>query len=145
MAYVQKFYVYDTAVREGNEIGGIRVQKDDDGLHVKASPSWAQYFIDQGMMGMLPQSKLKEPQKKMIAQVTRGRFTNPDEMPKRVARYTKLSQSGMPRFALQEQLSAKRKAKRRGADPRKDRTPQPKPAQEPPRSMPTPKPGHAVT
>jgi len=144
MAYVQKYFIYDPSVREGDELGGIRVQKDDDGLHVKSSPMWAQYFIDQGLMGMDPLSKLKEKSKKFLAQTTRGRSTNPDQLPKRVAKYTELSQSGKPRFSLKEQLGGKRKAKRR-ADPRKDRTPQPKPAQDPPRSMPTSKPGAAVT
>jgi len=144
MAYVQKYYFYDPSVREGDEIGGYRVQKDDDGLHVKSSPTWAQYYIDQGMMGMNPLSKLPEKQKKFLAQTTRGRSTKPDELPKRVPRYDKLMQSGAPRFSLKGPVEKKRAATRRG-DPRKDRTPQPKPAQDPPRSMSTPKPGAAVT
>jgi hypothetical protein len=154
MAYVQKYYIYDPHV--GDELGSIRIKTDDDGKHVLASPTWAQYWIDQGLMGTDPLTKLKEPQKKMLAQVTRGRSTNPDELPPRLPKYSKLSQSGMPRFALQSPLSAiapqkkrrnPRKEARAEEDRRRDKTPQPKPADAPPNSaaIPVSRPGHAVT
>jgi hypothetical protein len=142
MAYVQKYYIYDPLV--GDDIGGLRTKSDEDGKHILCSPAYAQYWIDQGLVGTAPLSKLPEKQKKMLAQVTRGRSTTPDQLPKRVAQYTKLSQSGSPQFSLQPPVPKARKATRR-TDPRRDRTPQPKPAQEPPRSMPVQKPGSAVT
>ena len=95
---LQKFYVYDPNVNEGDELGALRVMGGDDGIHVLAQPSNAQYWIDQGLVGREPLGKLGEGAKKLLAQITRGRSESDDE-PKRVPRYARATQSGAPEFA----------------------------------------------
>jgi len=95
---MQKYFVYDPGVHAGDELGGLRVHDGDDGLHVLASPLMIQYWIDQGLIGTDPVSKLKNGAKKLLAQITRGRSESDDD-PKRVPRYSRRTQSGAPSFA----------------------------------------------
>ena len=95
---LQKFYVYDPNVAEGDEFGALRVMGGDDGIHVLAQPTNIQYWIDQGLAGRAPLSQASEAGKKLLAQITRGRSESDDE-PKRVPRYSRATQSGAPQFA----------------------------------------------
>jgi hypothetical protein len=133
---LQKFYVYDPGVHAGDELGGLRVIKEekkngdkgDDNLHVLAMPQMVQWWIDQGLAGREPLSKLGGPAKKLLAQITRGRSANPDDDPKRVPKYDKKAQSGAPSFALSSP-SAERmnKRKRDRAKAKKDKRPSQQP------------------
>lgn len=127
---LQKFYVYDPGVRAGDEFGGLRVVKEDktDNLHVLAVPQMVQWWIDQGLAGREPLSKLSAGGKKVLAQFTRGRSENPDDDPKRVPRYDKRTQSGTPSFALTS--PAMQRSKKRQKDRQKDRN-KDKPAKKP--------------
>jgi len=132
---LQKFYVYDPGVRAGDELGGLRVIKEEDkkngdkaeNLHVLAMPQMVQWWIDQGLAGREPLSKLSDKSKKVLSQITRGRSANPDDDPKRVPKYDKKAQSGAPSFALSSP-SAERmnKRKRDRAKAKKDKQPQSK-------------------
>ena len=98
---LQKFYVYDPGVSPGDEFGGLLViedEKADNALHVLAARPMVQYWIDQGLCGQEPLSKLSGAGKKLLAQLTRGRSESDDE-PERLPRYTKATQSGAPQFA----------------------------------------------
>jgi hypothetical protein len=98
---LQKYYVYDPNVHAGDELGGLRILEDQDkdgALHVLASPLMIQYWIDQGLLGLATLDDLSDGQKKLLAQITRGRSESDDE-PKRVPKYSKQMQSGAPQFA----------------------------------------------
>ena len=95
---LQKFYIYDPNVSEGDELGGLRVMGGDDGIHVLAMTGMVQYWVDQGLAGRAPLSEVSEGGKKLLAQITRGRSESDDE-PKRVPRYSRATQSGAPQFA----------------------------------------------
>ena len=95
---LQKFYVYDPNVNEGDEFGGLRVMGSDDGIHVLTQPTSAQYWLDQGLIGRAPLSQLEGGAKALLAQLTRGRSESDDE-PKRVPKYSRATQSGAPEFA----------------------------------------------
>ena len=99
---LQKFYVYDPGIVAGDEFGGLRViedEKNDNALHVLAARPMIQYWIDQGLAGGDPPSKLGEKSKRFVGQLTRGRSENPDVEPVRVPRYSRETQSGAPTFA----------------------------------------------
>ena len=117
---LQKFYVYDPGVSPGDEFGGLRViedEKADNALHVLAARPMIQYWIDQGLCGSEPLSKVSGAGKKFLAQITRGR-TETDDDPKRIPRYSKATQSGAPTFAAAmapyQQRQQARAGKRRG-------------------------------
>jgi hypothetical protein len=115
-AILQKFFIYDPAVYAGDELGGLRVMPGDDGLHVMAQPLSVQYWVDTGMAGREPLSKLSEAGKKLLAQNTRGRSESDDE-PTRVPRYSRATQSGAPGFAGHvSQLSGSARQKKRSKD-----------------------------
>jgi hypothetical protein len=136
---LQKYFVYDPGVHAGDELGGLRVHENDDGLHVLASPLMIQYWIDQGLLGSDPLSKLKDGHKKLLAQITRGRSESEDD-PKRVPRYSRRTQSGSPSFAatpasarLKQRKAAAKKAKGNGngvKKPTRREPPRPQPAAE---------------
>ena len=111
---LQKFYVYDPSVHLGDELGGLRVIKDDksEDLHILAMPQQVQWWFDQGLLGREPRSKLSGPGKKFLAQITRGRSENPDDDPARIPKYSRETQSGAPTFALSSP-SVERKKKRK--------------------------------
>jgi len=124
---LQKFYVYDPSVHAGDELGGLRVIKEDktDNLHVLAMPQMVQWWMDQGMMGIVPVSKLSDKSKKMLSQNTRGRSENPDDDPKRVPKYSRRTQSGAPSFALSspsaERINQRKKDRQKAR--KKDKAP----------------------
>jgi len=89
---LQPYFVYDPNV--GDELGGSRVFEGKDGRHILANPQMAQYWIDQGLLGLEPLSKLKDSAKQLLSQVTRGRSEDPDAKPKRLPKYNKATQSG---------------------------------------------------
>jgi hypothetical protein len=113
----QKFYVYDPGVREGDEFGGLRVLPGDDGLHVLASPMMTQWWIDQGLGGHEPVSKLSGKAKKVLAQITRGRSENPDDKPKRLPKYSKRTQSGAPSLMVPSATKRPKKASNNNKKP----------------------------
>jgi hypothetical protein len=94
---LQTYYVYDPNV--GDELGNLRVNSNENGKFVLATPQMIQYWIDQGLMGTEPISKLSETSRAFLDQVTRGRSKNNDETPKRVPKYSRATQSGAPNFA----------------------------------------------
>jgi len=110
---LHKFYIYDPGVAD--TLGGLTVldEKDDKGnvkentRHVLAVQQQVQYWIDQGLMGDKPFGEIGDKNKKLVAQITRGRSENPDEEPRRVARYDKSMQSGHPVFAGQPASAAR--------------------------------------
>jgi hypothetical protein len=128
---LQKFYVYDPGVHVGDEFGGLRVVKEDktDNLHVLAVPQMVQWWIDQGLAGREPLSKLSAGGKKVLSQITRGRSENPDDDPKRVPRYDRRTQSGTPSFALSSPTT--QRANKRRKDRQKDRKKDDKPPKKP--------------
>ena len=95
---LQKLYVYDPSINEGDELGGLRVMGGDDGIHVLTQATGAQYWIDQGLAGREPLAKLSGGAKTLLAQITRGRSES-DEEPTRVPKYSRATQSGAPEFA----------------------------------------------
>jgi hypothetical protein len=135
---LQKYFVYDPGVHAGDELGGLRVLDNEDGLHVLASPLQIQYWIDQGLLGSDPLSKLGDSHKKLLGQITRGRSESDDD-PKRVPKYSRRTQSGAPSFAatpasvrMKERQKAAKKAKAgngkdNGKKPRRE-IPRPQPA-----------------
>lgn len=97
----RKFYVYDSAVHAGDELGGMTAKKDDDnedGVYVLASPMQMQYWIDQGLVGTEPKAKLTGSAKDLLKQITRGRSESEDDPP-RVPKYSRQMQSGAPMYA----------------------------------------------
>ena len=138
---LQKYYVYDPALTAGDELGGQRVRIDDDdkGNYILATPLQVQYWIDQGLLGFQPVGEISDSAKKLLAQVTRGRSENPDDLPTRVPRYDRRTQSGSPSFAGQPASAKKRMDRRRKRkqerqqDRQQDRKPskQPEPKQAP--------------
>jgi hypothetical protein len=140
-AVLRKFYIYDPGIHAGDELGRLRVVEDDKGLHVMAPPMTMQYWIDQGVAGLLPISEVSEAKKKLIAQTTRGRSES-DDTPKRLPKYDKQIQSGAPGMALKVPLSTQRrqqmiKARKKGKNGNGKKAAAKKP--EPPKS-PTPPP-----
>jgi hypothetical protein len=137
----QKFYVYDPGVNAGDELGGLRVReddKDDKGKYVLASPLQIQWWIDQGLLGDKPFGEVSASQKKLVAQVTRGRSES-DEEPKRVPKYSKLAQSGTPGFALSQHRAPSARAKQRAKDAKAaGKKPDAKKPAEPPKRPQTP-------
>jgi hypothetical protein len=107
-ASLRKFYVYDPGIHAGDELGRLRVIEDDKGLHVMAPHMTMQYWIDQGMVGLVPFDEVSETGKKFIAQVTRGRSES-DEDPKKLPKYDRQIQSGAPGMALKVPLSTQRR------------------------------------
>lgn len=107
-AALRKFYVYDPGIHAGDELGRLRVVEDDKGLHVMAPHMTMQYWIDQGMVGLVPFDEVSETGKKFIAQVTRGRSESDDE-PKKLPKYDRQIQSGAPGMALKVPLSTQRR------------------------------------
>jgi hypothetical protein len=89
---LQPYFVYDPNV--GDELGGLRVYDGKDGRHILANPQMAQYWIDQGLLGTDPLSKLKDSSKKLLEQITRGRSKDPDAPLSRIPKYNKATQSG---------------------------------------------------
>lgn len=108
-AALRKFYVYDPGLHVGDELGRLRVLEDDKGIHVMAPPVTMQYWIDQGMVGLLPLDELSESSKKFLAQITRGRSLDNDEQPKKLPKYDRQIQSGSPGSALKQPLSQERR------------------------------------
>jgi len=114
---LHKFYIYDPGVTD--TLGGLTVMhdKDDKGnvkedtKHVLAVQQQVQYWIDQGLMGDKPVGQIGDKNKKLLAQITRGRSEDNDAEPKRVPRYSKSTQSGAPVFAGQPASSARFKAR----------------------------------
>jgi len=101
-AILQKLYVYDPGLHAGDEFGGLRVIKDEkegDALHVLASRTQMQYWIDQGLAGQDPPNRLSGAGQKLLSQITRGRSEDPDADPVAVPRYSRATQSGAPQFA----------------------------------------------
>jgi len=118
---LQKFYVYDPGVNEGDELGGLRVISDDGGAHVLATLPMVQYWIDQGLLGSESLDKLGDKSKKLLAQITRGRSEDNDTRPTRVPRYNKATQSGERAFAATPASSAARqRAKAQAAKNKKN-------------------------
>ena len=118
---LHKFYIYDSGVELGDELGGLRVREDegdDKGLYVLAPHLTMQYWIDQGLVGEKPLGELSGEAKGMLAQITRGRSEKPDDRPKRVGRLDKRMQSGAP--SLYNQPATVERKKRR-KDRQKDR------------------------
>jgi hypothetical protein len=97
--FMQKYYIYDPAVNPGDELGGLRVKKDDKGTHVLASIIQIRYWIDQGLLGEKPVSELSSAAKNLLKQITRGRSEDNDTDPKRVPKYSRQMQSGAPIYA----------------------------------------------
>ncbi len=133
---LQKFYIYDPGVHVGDEFGGLRVMKEDEkknggaeNLHILAMPQQVQWWIDQGLAGREPLSKLSGAAKKLLAQITRGRSDKPDDDPKRVPRYSRATQSGSPAYALSS--PAMQRSKRRQKDRQKERQKNNKPQKKP--------------
>jgi hypothetical protein len=148
-----KFYVYDPAVNVGDELGRLRVREDEDnenGKYILASPMQVQYWIDQGLLGTDPISKLGEASKALLKQITRGR--SEDEEPGRLPRYSKQMQSGEPQFAgtmaaMRRKKAMAAKSKHGSKDPqtkakneRDIRTGQPKDAKKPGETVPAERP-----
>ena len=107
-AVLRKFYVYDPGLHAGDELGRLRVVEDDKGLHVMAPQMTMQYWIDQGIAGLLPLNEVSDAGKKFIAQVTRGRSES-DEDPKKLPKYDRQIQSGAPGMGLKVPLSTQRR------------------------------------
>lgn len=113
---LQKYFIYDPGVHAGDELGRLRVlkdEKDDNGVYVLATPQMAQWWIDQGLAGKDPLSKLSGAAKSILAQITRGRSENPDDSPKRLPKYDKRVQSGAPGFALKPASRRVKKGQKR--------------------------------
>ena len=134
-AALRKFYVYDPGLHVGDELGRLRVLEDDKGIHVMAPPVTMQYWVDQGMVGLLPLDELDESSKKFLAQITRGRSLDNDEQPKKLPKYDRQIQSGSPGSALKQPLSqerrkamakSKKKEGKEGKDSKKAKKPEPK-------------------
>ena len=107
-AALRKFYVYDPGLHAGDELGRLRVIEDDKGPHVMAPDMTMQYWLDQGVVGLVPFDEVSETGKKFIAQVTRGRSES-DEDPKKLPKYDRQIQSGAPGMALKVPLSTQRR------------------------------------
>jgi len=107
-AVLRKFYVYDPGLHAGDELGRLRVVEDDKGLHVMAPFLTMQYWLDQGLVGLVPFAEVSDAGKKFIAQVTRGRSES-DEDPKKLPKYDRQIQSGAPGMALKVPLSTQRR------------------------------------
>ena len=133
---LQKFYVYDPNVPD--LLGGLRVlsDRDDKGgekegtKHVLAVLQQVQYWVDQGLLGSKPVGEISDKQKKMLAQITRGRSEDNDTEPTRVPRYDRRTMSGSPGYAM----TAPRRTKKK-APAKKDKAPktaQPKAPSAPP-------------
>jgi hypothetical protein len=114
-AILQKYFIYDPGVRLGDELGRqrVRIEKEEDGVFFLATPQQAQWWIDQGLAGKEPLSKLSGAAKSLLKQVTRGRSENPDDLPRRVPKYDKRSQSGSPGFALKPASQRVKKGQKR--------------------------------
>jgi len=125
-AILQKYYVYDPGV--SGDLGGLLVKNDDDdkGAYVLSSAMVMQYWIDQGLAGLAPLGELSEPQKKLLAQITRGRSEAPDEEPTRVPKYSKVTQSGAPSFAAMSPAVASRRKKKTTKKTKDDKKADPK-------------------
>jgi hypothetical protein len=135
---LQKFYIYDPNVSD--TFGGLRVlqDKDDKGNpkdntnHVLAVTQQVQYWIDQGVLGDKPVGEISENQKKMLAQITRGRSEDNDKSPGRIPRYDKRIQSGAPGFAGQPAYSTiTRNARRQKKKDERKQEAKPTPKTEP--------------
>lgn len=122
----RKYYIYDPAVHPGDDFGGMAAKKDDDGVHIIASPLQVQWWIDQGLLGESPKDKLPDSSKALLKQITRGRSES-DEDPQRVPKYSRPMQSGAPAYAgtLAER---RRKAQKKDQATKKKDKAQAKPA-----------------
>ncbi len=129
---LQKFFVYEPGVHGGDELGGLRVREEDGNRFVLASPLMVQYWIDQGILGDKPVGEISENQKRLLAQVTRGRSESDDE-PERLPKYSKAMQSGSPSFALTRTRSASARMKQRRKGKANDKKPEPPKKPEPQR------------
>lgn len=119
----QAYYIYDPHV--GSDFGGLRVEENDKGKFVMTEARFAQYWIDQGLMGLKPVAELSGAGKELLKQITRGRSEDKDTKPKRVPKYNKKIMSGIPSMSGQlasptEQL---RRSRRKAAAEKK--TPNP--------------------
>ena len=115
-AILQKYFIYDPGVRAGDELGRLRVmksEKDEDGVYFLGTPQMAQWWIDQGLAGKEPLSKLSGAAKSLLKQITRGRSENPDDLPRRLPKYDRRSQSGAPGFALKPASQRVKKGQKR--------------------------------
>lgn len=150
-AALRKFYVYDPGLREGDELGRLRVIEDDKGIHVMAPDMTMQYWLDQGMVGLVPLDEVSESGKKFLAQITRGRSVSDDE-PKKLPKYDRQIQSGAPGMALKVPLSTQRRnemlksRKKADKDSKGSKKPahapkKPEPKQEPKKDETPPTPG----
>jgi len=124
-ASLQPYYIYDPNVSD--ELGGLKVKDGDDGKYVLAVPNMVQYWIDQGLLGEHPQSKLSDNAKKFLDQITRGRSKDNDARPKRVPRYSRRAQSGAPQFAgsvspISKRIAKRRKQREKDKDKKPERT-----------------------
>jgi hypothetical protein len=126
----RKFYIYDPAVHAGDEFGGITARKDDDGVHIVASPLQVQYWIDQGLLGDQPKSKLTGAAKDLLKQITRGRSESEDD-PVKVPKYSKAMQSGAPTYAGTLAERRRKAQKKDQAAKKKDKGAASKPAPQP--------------
>ena len=122
---LQPFYIYDPNV--GDDLGGLKVHDGDDGRHVLASPQMAQYWMDQGLLGREPVSKLSGAAKSLLKQITRGRSEDNESTPKRVPKYNKKIQSGKPAMVVMKQRQKKRQQERK-QDDKPPHKPEPKAA-----------------
>lgn len=112
-AYTQPYYIYDPGVT--SELGGVRVVDDQKkGKHVLMTPMAAQYWIDQGIVGIKPASELSGPGKDLLKQLTRGRSEDNDANPKRVPKYNKRIMRGDPLASNIGPRAAARRRKARG-------------------------------
>lgn len=118
-AILQTYYVYDPGVSD--ELGGLRVQTNDKGKFVLATPQMIQYWVDQGLLGDKPLGEISGEGRVVLDQITRGRTKDPDTAPKRVPRYSKAAQSGAVQFAGQPKAKKKAQPKRAVAE-KKPRT-----------------------
>ena len=80
--FLQKYFIYDPGVRLGDELGRLRVriEKEEDGVFFLATPQQAQCWIDQGLAGKEPLSKLSGAAKSLLKQITRGRSEDPGRL-----------------------------------------------------------------
>lgn len=67
-----KYYVYDRTVKE--QLAGVNVRSDDHGRYVRMTLKQAQYWLDQGTIGLKPISALSSTRQGTLNQLSGGKL-----------------------------------------------------------------------